>query len=85
MQKQGEHITYYEHNYYDKSIKKEIKEICNYVNDKLHGEYTLYSEGGGIVETCDYVNGKKHGKRIRRDVNGNLLLKHNYVNDKKKR
>ena len=76
MQKQGEHKTYYEHNYYDKSIKIYIKEICNYVNDKLHGEYTLYREGGGIAETCDYVNGKKHGKHIYRDTNGYLLFKH---------
>ena len=59
---------------------------CNYIDDKLHGEYIRYyilddsNIHNKIYIKCNYVDDKLHGEYICYDLNGKIIVKIIYSN-----
>ena len=58
---------------------RQIFVICNYINDKINGEYKLYWENGQLSEICYYFNGKKDGEFKKYYKSGQLYEIYNYI------
>ena len=68
----GEWIRYYD--------KGEIKEVKNYLDDRLEGNYEFYYKGGAISSSGKYSNGKKHGEWKYFNKRGGVTKEENYLN-----
>ena len=68
----GEWIRYYD--------KGEIKEVKNYLDDRLEGNYEFYYKGGTISSSGKYSNGKKHGEWKYFNERGRVTKEENYLN-----
>jgi MORN repeat variant len=55
----------------------------NYLNGKLHGEYTWWDSDGQMCEQSNYANGKRHGEYTWWENDGRVREKSNYVNGAK--
>ena len=63
----------------------QFKIICNYIDNKKHGECKYYDQGTyGIYTYCiyNYIDDKLNGIYKKYDKNRNILIKFNYINGK---
>ena len=59
----------------------QIKIKCNYIDNKLCGEYLEYYENENLKMKCNYINDKKCGMCIKYYKHGQIKIQHNYDND----
>lgn len=58
--------------YYKNGQIKQIKQICEYENNLLHGQSQLYDENGQLREISNYKYGQLNGQYSKFDGDGKL-------------
>ena len=79
----GEYKSYYELSKDSINSSEQLYIICNYIDDKLQGEYKTYCINGELSVIYNYINDKKEGEYKSYYQNGKLKNIYNYINNKK--